>query len=79
MFYVYFLKSLKNKDIYIGSCQDVFVRLSRHNNGYVRSTKGYRPWTLMETKTFESRKEAVKMEKFYKTREQREILRNKYK
>lgn len=79
MFYVYFLKSLKNNDIYIGSCQDVSVRLLRHNNGYVRSTKSYKPWKLLYYENFNSRSDAVKKEKFYKTHEQRIIIKNKYK
>jgi putative endonuclease len=79
MFYIYFLKSLKNNDIYIGSCQDVFIRLLRHNRGCVKSTKGYRPWKLIYYESVESRSEAVKKERFYKTIEQKTIIRNRFK
>ena len=79
MFYTYFIKSLKNKDIYIGSCQDVFIRFSRHNKGYVRSTKAYRPWELIYYERHSSRKEALEKERFYKSREQRLIIREKFK
>ncbi len=79
MFYVYFIRSLKNKDIYIGSCQDVFIRFSRHNKGYVRSTKAYRPWELIHYEEHESRKKAMEMEMFYKSKEQRLLIKNKFK
>ena len=78
MFYVYFIKSLKNGDIYVGSCEDLKVRLARHNGGKVKSTKGYRPWKLLGYKEFMTRGEAVKTEKFYKTGQQRELLKEKY-
>ena len=42
-YFVYFLKSLKNNNIYDGSAFDIDKRLKRHNSGKVKSTKGYRP------------------------------------
>lgn len=78
MYYVYFLKSLHNGDIYIGSCEDVAARLARHNAGRVKSTKGYCPWVLLGSEAFETRAKAVQMEKFYKSGQQRELLKRKY-
>ena len=78
MYYVYFLKSLHNGDIYIGSCEDVGVRLAKHNAGRVKSTKGYTPWRLLGSESFETRAKAVQMEKFYKSGQQRELLKRKY-
>ncbi len=78
MFYVYILRSLKNGDIYIGSTEDVLVRFSRHNAGKVKSTKGYRPWELLEKREFPTRGEAVQAERFLKTHQQKEILKKKY-
>ena len=78
MFYVYFLKSCKNNDIYVGSCENIEVRLANHNRGRVKSTKGYRPWQLLEYEEYPIRSEAVKKERFYKTGQQKEILRKKY-
>ena len=79
MYYVYFIKSLKNKDLYIGSCENVETRIQKHNNGYVRSTKAYRPWKLMGQETFITRGEAVRREKFLKTDQQKELLKTKFK
>ncbi|MBI5153111.1 MAG: GIY-YIG nuclease family protein [Parcubacteria group bacterium] len=78
MYYVYILKSLKNSDIYIGSTADVENRISLHNRGAVKSTKGYRPWELLEFYQYNSRGEAVQMEKFYKTGQQKEKLKIKH-
>jgi putative endonuclease len=77
-YYTYVLKSLKNGDIYIGSTDDVYRRVSSHNQGKVKSTKGYRPWELLEHKGFGSRSEAVRKEKFLKNHQQKEILKRKY-
>ncbi len=79
MYYVYFLKSLVNGDIYIGSCEDVGVRLSRHNAGRVKSTKGYRPWKLLDYEIFVTRSDAVQKERFYKSGQQRELLKERFK
>ncbi|MEK9183952.1 MAG: GIY-YIG nuclease family protein [Patescibacteria group bacterium] len=54
MFWVYILKSLKNNSYYTGSCGNVDKRLNLHNNGLVKSTKGYIPWDLVYKEKFES-------------------------
>lgn len=77
-YFVYFLKSLRNRDIYVGSTADVSKRFALHNAGRVKSTKGYGPWSLLESIEYNSRSEAVRMEQFYKTGQQKEILKNKY-
>lgn len=77
-FYTYVLVSLKNYDIYVGSTADVVKRVALHNQGRVKSTKGYRPWKLLTHKEFDSRSEAVKREKFLKNHQQKEILKRKY-
>lgn len=77
-YYTYVLKSKKNGDLYVGSAENVAVRLIRHNSGGVRSTKGYRPWELLESHAFETRSEAVQHERFLKNHQQKEILKKKY-
>ncbi len=78
MYYVYFLKSLENNDLYIGSTENVNNRLKKHNNGQVKSTKFYRPWQLLDFETYDTRSEAVKRERFLKTGQQKELLKKKY-
>ncbi len=78
MYFVYFLKSLKNNDIYVGSTIDVENRLKLHNDGKVRSTKFGRPWKLLESYQYAIRSKAVRKELFFKSGQQKEILRKKY-
>ena len=47
MWYVYVLRSDKNGWLYIGLTKDVDRRLSEHNRGYNRSTKGKGPFRLV--------------------------------
>ncbi|MFA5359830.1 MAG: GIY-YIG nuclease family protein [Patescibacteria group bacterium] len=77
-YFTYILKSQKNKDIYIGSCENVSTRLIRHNSRKVKSTKGYVPWDLLEYREFNTRSEAVKYERFLKTHQQKDIIKKKY-
>ena len=77
-FYVYILRSLANGDIYIGSTDNLQERFDCHNGGKVKSTKGYRPWKLLEYEEFRTRSDAVRRERFLKNHQQKEILKRKY-
>jgi len=78
MFFVYFLKSEKNDDVYIGSTENIERRLALHNAGKVRSTKPCRPWRLLGSEIYATRKEAVQRERFLKTHQQRELLKKRF-
>jgi len=67
MFHVYILESEVSVRRYIGSCESLDRRLSKHNSGSVRSTKAYRPWKIIYTEEFETRSEAYKREKEIKS------------
>ncbi|NDC41682.1 MAG: hypothetical protein EBZ77_09055, partial [Chitinophagia bacterium] len=41
-FFTYILKSETHQRRYIGSCEDLDIRLKKHNDGKVRSSKPYR-------------------------------------
>jgi len=58
MFYVYVLKSLVNDKYYIGYTKDINLRLRKHNNGDVQSTRKFRPWMLLGFEVFEKSNEA---------------------
>lgn len=62
MFYVYFLKSLKDNNLYFGSTNDLRRRLSDHNNGEVLSTKARRPFELKYYEAYTKEKDARKRE-----------------
>ncbi|MEK9175719.1 MAG: GIY-YIG nuclease family protein [Patescibacteria group bacterium] len=78
MYYIYILRSEQNGDIYVGSTKDVQQRFLLHNQGKVKSTKGYRPWILMRTEEYNMRSDAFQREMFLKTGQQKEILRKQY-
>jgi len=67
MYYSYILKSLKDGTHYYGSTAKLDSRLKNHNSGKVKYTKAHRPWVLHYYEEFETRSEAVKREKFFKS------------
>jgi len=62
MFYVYILYSISADRYYVGQTNDIDKRIIRHNSGYVRSTKAYKPWKLMYSEAYPTRSEAMKIE-----------------
>ena len=66
-YYAYILKSLSHGTYYYGSSGNLAERLKVHNLGKVRYTKGRRPWQVHYAEDFESRSEAVRRERFFKT------------
>jgi putative endonuclease len=75
MFTVYAIRSLKDGRIYVGFSSDVARRIKEHNSGKTRSTKGFRPWELIFTETVETRIEARKREKYWKSGTGKEQLK----
>ncbi len=67
MFTTYILKSIKDGSYYYGNTKDLSNRLKMHNSGKVKYTKSKMPWIVQYTENFESRSEALKREKFFKT------------
>ena len=76
MIYVYALKSTTRNYIYVGMTADINDRLRRHNSGYEKTTRSYRPFDLIYLEQFESRKEARVKEKYLKSGVGKEYLRN---
>lgn len=67
MYYVYILKSEKDNKLYIGQTNNLEDRIRRHNEGRVKITRNRRPFTLLVSKKFESRSEAVNVERYLKS------------
>ena len=65
MWYVYFIK-LSNKNIYVGSTNDLKRRIESHNKGQVLSTKAYIPVRLKSYVAVETEKKARELEKYFK-------------
>ena len=75
MYYVYALNSLSRKYIYVGISKDPSQRLIRHNKGYERTTKPYRPFKIILIEEYPTRIEARKREKFLKSGAGKEFLK----
>ena len=67
MYFVYILYSLSNDRYYIGQTNDLDKRLERHNKGYVKSTKGFRPWEIVYSEPYEIRSKAVQQGRYLKS------------
>jgi putative endonuclease len=78
MFTVYVLYSDQFDKIYIGFTSDVEQRLLSHNH---LATKGwtikFRPWRIVHTETFDTKKQAMQREKALKSAKGREFIRKK--
>lgn len=70
MFYVYILGSLKDKELYIGSTNDLRKRFREHNSGKVLSTKSRRPFILLYYEAYKTEGEARDRESSLKLRGQ---------
>ena len=68
MFFVYILKSKKDKNLYIGYTSDLRKRFKEHNLGLVKSTKSKMPWYLVYYEAYASRQDAIKREENLKLR-----------
>jgi putative endonuclease len=75
MFYVYVLNSLSRNYIYVGMSSDIERRISDHNNGYNKTTKPYRPFTLILVEEYETRSMAREREKYLKSGIGKEYLK----
>jgi len=78
MYYVYLLKSLKDKKYYIGQTNNINSRLIRHNTGQVISTKNRQPLILLGYETYQTRSQSTWREHQLKNHsDQKKIFINK--
>jgi putative endonuclease len=66
MYYVYLLKSVKNKTTYIGYTNDLKKRFLLHNQGKVLSTTRQKPWALVYYEAYFDKSDATQREKMLK-------------
>ena len=80
MRYTYNLISLKTKQIYTGSTFNLKQRLKDHNaqRGGQYSSRNT-PFELLHYEAFNTKEEALKQEKFYKSGYGKEVLKEKIK
>ena len=76
MFYVYILKSLKNRRLYTGSTNNLERRIYEHSVGQTKYTSKAGPFELVYKESYNTSLEAKRREKFLKTGKGRELLRS---
>ena len=78
VYYSYILQSLKDSRFYYGYTSDLDKRVRKHNSGGVSSTRHRLPLVLHYYEVFNSKSEALKREKFFKSLEGRDwLIKNK--
>ena len=58
--------------------EDEIRRLKEHNRGKMKSTKGYRPWEMLEVEVYETRVQARIREKYLKSGIGKEYIKAKW-
>ena len=78
MYYVYILKSEKDSSYYIGQTEDLKKRLEKrlekHNKGEVKSTKNNKPYKIIYSRSYVSRSDAMKSERYLKSLKKRKYI-----
>jgi putative endonuclease len=75
--YTYVLKSDSDAHLYVGMTSDLKKRVSEHNKGKVRSTKGRRPLRLAYYEELPDKASARRRELFLKSGQGRMFLKTK--
>ena len=65
--YVYVLRSLRDKQFYVGLTRNLSARLQAHNNGLVNSTKKRIPFELVYWEGCRDESDAAQRERYLKT------------
>ena len=74
MYYTYILKSISSERYYIGQTSDLVLRLKRHNENLVKSTKNRGPWEIVYFEEYETRSEAMQRERYLKSLNSRKSI-----
>ncbi len=74
--YVYVLRSLHNREFYVGFTHDLRKRITEHNKGLNQSTKPYLPWEVIYYEAHRSETDARRREKYLKSSNGKQAMRN---
>jgi len=76
MFFVYILQSLKDFSYYVGQCDDLDKRMSKHFDGMSKYTASKRPLRLKYFEVMPDRSAALKREREIKIKKSRIYLKS---
>ena len=79
MYYIYILKSKKDKKFYTGCTNNLKLRFEQHQKGLVISTKHRKPFLLIYYEACISREDAYRREKYLKTYLGKMFIKNRLK
>jgi len=65
-YFVYVLRSIKDKKFYTGYTENLKLRFEQHKKGLVESTKDRRPLELIYYEACLNQKDAIRREKYFK-------------
>jgi len=77
MYYVYVIRSQKDKHFYVGFTSDLNRRLKRHNDGLVESTRPRKPFDLVYYEACVNKQDAIRREKYLKSTYGKRYIRNR--
>ncbi len=77
MFYVYILRSQKDKELYVGFTEDLQRRMKEHARGNVSSTRQRRPLDLLCYEAYHYKEEAQSREVYLKSSDGKKDLRKR--
>jgi predicted GIY-YIG superfamily endonuclease len=77
MWYVYILRSIIDKNLYVGSTNNIRRRLAEHNSGKVDSTKRRIPFSLEAYIAVKDQAKAIELEQYFKTGSGRALLQKR--
>jgi putative endonuclease len=77
MFTTYILENAQGK-LYIGQTSNLEERIAKHNRGGEKYTTRKGPWSIVFQKSFYTRVEALKFERYLKALKNQKYIREKY-
>ena len=75
-YYTYVPQSKKDFSFYIGECDDLDHRMSKHFDGWSKYTAGRGPWRLKYFESYPVRRDAKKREKEIKSKKSRKYIQS---
>ena len=75
MYYIYIIRSRKDKNLYVGCTNDLRKRFVEHNSGRNQSTSSRKPFDIIYYEAMINREDAFAREKYLKTGCGRNYLR----
>jgi putative endonuclease len=78
-YYVYVLKSKKDKKNYVGYTENLKLRFEQHNKGMVESTKNRKPLIIIYYEACLNQEDATHREKYLKTHHGKMFIKNRLK